>query len=572
MKDSFKEQRNKAFKKVAVMLVGAWLLVSVVFSMVVYNIELGNMVRDERQYEQGLLSVLSTQSGDYWGEFLKSIDAARVDDPFYSEGKGGYKGDMQIVASEEYKGGVIMDTDKSISVEFYGMCDSEYDTPVYGLIDYDDFVFSMTKWQQEDIVKYLKMSSPEEDKVYALVCTEFYWMEGGNYIKPKTVEIALRDPDNPWYTDYVLETYDLVPKETYLMGIYKMDIDHCNIIPSSFITEEFGNVNLIEDIDSSVIAFHKPEKIASEVGNYTLERVAPFTYVYTGLNTISLNRDKDGNSLDIRGEEPDEIYIRYAKRFNVFESAIGTIGAGVLVILLFFALVCFMTYLMFNNLMKAQVEAAEKRKELTSALAHDIKTPLFIISGYAQNLKENINTDKRDHYIDRIIERTKEVNLIVHQMLNLTKLDSPDLELIREDTNVEELLNDILTDYTNLPDNRTIKNTKKANCFVFADKYAFNRAIRNIIDNAVKYSDKQTVISIEYDERALSVSNVASGIIKAQVEHFTEVYYRASNSREKDGSGLGLAAVKSIADMHGFNLDVKLEGNILTVKIIFRHK
>ncbi len=568
MKDSFKEQRNKAFKKVAIMLIAAWVLVSVVFSVIVYNIELGNMVKDEREYEQRLLSVLSTQKGDYWGEFLQNIDHARIDAPFYSEDKGIYKGDMQIVASEEYKSGVIMDTDKSISVEFYGMCDSEYDTPVYGLIDYNDFVSSMTSWQYEDITKYLKMTSPEGGKVYTLVCTEFYWMEGGQYIKPKTVEIALHDPDNPWYTDDAWQIYDLFPKETYLMGVYKMDVDHCNVIPSEFITNEFGNTNLIEDIDSSVIALHSPDKIASEVGNYTLERVAPFTYVYTGLNTIIPSEDK----LSIRGKELDEIYIRYAKKFNVMESAIGTIGAGVLIILLFFSLVCFMTYLMFNNLMKAQAEAAEKRKELTSSLAHDIKTPLFIISGYAQNLKENINTDKRDHYIDRIIERTKEVNLIVHQMLNLTKLDSPELELMREDTDVEELLGDILTDYSSLPDNRTIKTVKKGNCFVFADKYAFNRAIRNIIDNAVKYSDKQTVIGIEYDERALSISNVASGITKAQVEHFTEAYYRANNSREKDGSGLGLAAVKSIADMHGFRLDVSLCDNILTVKIVFRHK
>lgn len=568
MKDSFKQQRNKAFRKVAIMLIAAWVLVSVVFSLIVYNIELGKIVKDEREYEKRLLSVLGTQGDDYWGEFLKNIDYARIDDSYYTKNGGKYKGDMQIVASEEYKSGVIIDTDKSISVKFYGMCDSEYDTPVYGLIYYNDFISSMTNWQYEDISRYLKMTSRDSNKVYTLVCTEFYWMEGGKYIKPKTIEIALRDPENPWYTDEVIATYDLFPKSTYMMGVYRMDIDHCNVIPSSFITDEFGNTNLIEDIDSSIVALHSPEKIASEVGNYTLERVSPFTYVYTGLNVITPSVDKPA----VRGEDTDEIYIRYAKRFNVMESAADTIVAGVLIILLFFALVCFMTYLMFNNLMKAQAEAAEKRKELTSSLAHDIKTPLFIISGYAQNLKENVNTDKRDHYIDRIIERTKEVNLIVHQMLNLSKLDSPDLELIREDTNVEELLNDILTDYRSLPDNRTIKTTKKANCFVFADKYAFNRAIRNIIENAVKYSDKQTVIGIEYDERALSISNVASGITKAQAERFTEAYYRASNSREKDGSGLGLAAVKSIADMHGFRLDVSLEGNILTVKIIFRHK
>lgn len=572
MKDSFKEQRNKAFKKVAIMLIAAWVLVSVAFSVIVYYIELGNMVKDEQEYEQRLLSVLSSHSDNYWGEFLKNIDAARIDDPFYSKDGTAYSSNMQIVASEEYKGGVIMDTDKSISVEFYGMCDSEYDTPVNALIDYNDFIASMTNWQYEDITKYLKMTSHEGGKVYTLVCTEFYWMEGGKYIKPKTVEIALHDPENPWYTDDAWQRYELFPKETYLMGVYKMDVDHCNIIPSEFITNEFGNTNLIEEVDTAVVALHSPEKIASEVGNYTLERVAPFTYVYTGLNTIDRTDEKGGNSLSVSGEESDVIYIRYAKKFNVMESAIGTIGAGVLVILLFFALVCFMTYIMFNNLMKAQAEAAEKRKELTSSLAHDIKTPLFIISGYAQNLKENINTDKRDHYIDRIIERTKEVNLIVHQMLNLTKLDSPELELIREDTDVEELLGDILTDYSSLPDNRTIRTSKKGNCFVFADKYAFNRAIRNIIDNAVKYSDKQTVINIEYDERALSISNVASGITKAQVEHLTEAYYRANNSREKDGSGLGLAAVKSIADMHGFKLEVSLCDNILTVKIVFRHK
>lgn len=573
MKEGFAEQKNKAFKRVAILLLAAWIAVSVVYSVVVYFIEFRNIVNNERVYEQKLLSVLNKQDEDYWAKFFKSIDGARQETALYTDGDGEneYDTNMQIVVSEKYKSGVIMDTGESISVVFSGRLDGEEDIYVEGLLNYDDFLESMTVEQYDEIVRFLGSVPYEEGKVYSLVCTEFYASRYG--IRPKTVEIAARDPQNNWYmSGDVLKTYDLDVEYEADRKLFKMDNDHCNLIPTSFLLNRFGTNDLIEDIDEAVIAYHSPEKIAAEINNYAVECVGPFTYVYSNLNTILVQSEAENESKDTSDYGYQEIYIRYAKRFNVFAEAIDTIGIGLVIILIFFMCVCFLTFVMLNKVIEAEVEAAQKRRELTNSLAHDIKTPLFIISGYAENLRENINTDKREHYADRIIERTKEVNLIVHQILNLAKLDSPYCELVREDTDMGELVNDILTDYTNLPDNRSIKVNKKANCLVFVDKYAINRAIRNIIENAVKYSDKQTVINIEYDERALSISNVASGITDENVKHFTEAYYRADNSQNKEGSGLGLSAVKSITDMHGFNLDVRLYDNILTVRIVFRHR
>lgn len=588
MKKSKKIKKN-SFVKVGLFLLAAWLVVSAVFSVFAYYIEFNKTVDYERMCEQQLLKMLNRQDEDYIQQFM--ID-------FYSNWESDYSlagalfdtEGINLTVSDSYIEEDFFESEENLLISFYGRSGSEYDFKINGYINSDNFLNSMTSNQYREIIDYLIAPPNENSKSYKLVCTEFYY--GVEGIRPKTVEIALLDENDSWYKkDNVVKTYELNPKLTGNVNdnnryyhwddnassdevsferngyvyIFSMDVDHINIFPADFILYNFRDISQEKPVSSTISNFE--DEIEEELGTYKVEHVAPFTYVYKSLNVVSV---VNGSNFEyVFGHD---LFVRYEKQFNVLHAAIDTIGIGVAIIFVFSLLICVITVVMLNKVLRTQEEAAQKRRDLTNSLAHDIKTPLFIISGYAQSLKENLNTDKKDYYADRIIQRTKEVNLMVHQILSLAKLDTPYYTLEREDTDLTQVLDDILADYPNLPDNRSFRIEKKANCIIYADKYSINRAIRNIIENAIKYSDIQTVIGIEYDERAVSISNVASGISQESVNRFTEAYYRGDKSIGTEGSGLGLSAVKNIVDMHGYKLDVSLENNILTVKIIFRQR
>ena len=80
------------------------------------------------------------------------------------------------------------------------------------------------------------------------------------------------------------------------------------------------------------------------------------------------------------------------------EGCIGSILTATGILFMFFLIIGVVLTVMMWRTLKMQIVEEQKRRDMTNALAHDIKTPLFILSGYAGNLKENVQTDKREHY------------------------------------------------------------------------------------------------------------------------------------------------------------------------------
>ena len=209
---------------------------------------------------------------------------------------------------------------------------------------------------------------------------------------------------------------------------------------------------------------------------------------------------------------------------------------------------------------------------MTGALAHDIKTPLFVISGYAYSLKEDIDSSERDEYLDNIIEQTERINSLVHNMLNLSKLDSYSITLNRSDFDLSELTAETLRDYTSLPGGRKITLTHSGSNEINADKELINTVVRNLTDNAVKYSMPDSEIKIDVTDRTLRVSNPSEELSRSELKQIWQPYVRKDKSRSKKGNGLGLSIVKSILDLHGAKYDAQMKGGEFVCTIIFREK
>ncbi len=93
--------------------------------------------------------------------------------------------------------------------------------------------------------------------------------------------------------------------------------------------------------------------------------------------------------------------------------------------------------------------------EKSDALAHDLKTPLSIISGYAQNLQEDVHTEKREHYVGNIQKNVERMDKIIHQMLDMSKLESNSFKIELVEVSLSEISSKIINRYKSICDEKS---------------------------------------------------------------------------------------------------------------------
>ena len=584
---------------VTAIMFSLWLIISSVFCVITINKTKNNMCNLAEKSFNTLVERIDTNAATSYNYLNQYIFITKCNlDYIYPDDQsteitcgadGSYDSDIQIVAyipssKEDF---LIMDTDKSIHITFFSETSDAFskDTDktessgipavISGLIDYDSFKKSMSDEQYESISKYLHSKKDTNNNYYELRCTEYYYDEKAEKIIPKTVEISITKENQSWdVIDKTIETYELNPENASDLPIGVASNIHKNVIPGQFVLGTFSSGGLIKEPYSADIYYE------SNVQNRLTDKL--FTYVYYDSDTITLNSpDINGqyftgyshylDSVDDTDKTSIPINFIFAKRINVIQESKNALIIGISLITLILFIIGTILSVMLWEITKTQIEEDQKRIEITNALAHDIKTPLFIISGYAQNIKENTNPEKCEHYIDRIIERTNEVNSLVHKMLDFSRLSSFDHTLNLENVNVAKLVKKEFADLEALPKDKAISLDLDTNCEITADEVMLSRAITYLIDNAVKYSDNGSEIKVSLKDQALSISNKCSTITNADLKHLTEPYYRVEKNRESKGNGLGLSIVKSITDMHNFKLDINLVSDTITFSIVF-HK
>lgn len=592
-----KKQKRKLIWRIGIVLFCVWLILSSVYSAVVLNIKEDEFVSEASKNCTNLYQTLTDiHSTDYEYTIYRYIDLARLANYYnyqntdtginkgYKNGLYYYNSNVRITAEiQDDKGSTSFDTNDSTILSF-AYLDEYYETRRYedGFLYYEDFISSMTPEQYEEIKDYLRIKPDKNGNYYELLCTEYYFNEDNKVFIPKTIEIVLSNENNTWYAqDTVIKTYPLTTANTESCVLRQLARDARNVIPDQFVTGDF-----ISDIntDSTDVSDNDYDGVSGPMSDVQVE--FPFLYTYSGICSTDgyylvttepavttegyiISTEEYTNS---QGFESVGVFleINYTEQLNILIDSAPLLLAGYGVIFLFLLVIGIILVLSLWTIIKTQAVEEQKRREVTNALAHDIKTPLFIIEGYAQSLRENLHTDKREHYADRIIQRTGECNRLVHQMLSFSSLDAPDFSLATEEVEVEALLREVIADFSQLSDTSRIQLEAEKLCTISADRELLRRALTNLVDNALRYSDKDTEIQITLTDKELRISNACSHITEEDVKHMTEPFYRAEKNRSTEGSGLGLAMVESVAKHHGFTLFANLSDNTLTLTIIFK--
>ncbi len=553
MEAKLKKQKKRLLLRVVLILFAVWISVSAAFCTIllyseknkVQNNELANLSYEEQQISE------ATHSYNYYEYVYNSLT-----DFLYFNNSTKRNWNAQVILIDTESQETVVNTDKKIIVNYGFKARADAPSSTYCFLDYDTVRNSLNIEQREMITKWLK-TKRDDEKSYELICTEFQiWYEN---IIPLELQIVLTGNEKSWFiSDEVIETISLEKNIISDEDVYVCNEMQRNIIPKDFFLSELGTNDLIS-------------LLTPEQQNSTAEmvRISMFEYVFYTSDYISYYDEFYNNDFTGLNESPILLIIKYAKKIDMWEICKTKLAVGVSLIFVFFLIIALIMYFMIWKMIKTQALQEQNRIDLTNALAHDIKTPLFVISGYAYSLKENIDEEERDTYLEKIIEQTDRINDMVHKMLDLSKLSSYNMTLNRTDFNLSELVKEILDDYTVLPDGKVILEKFSGECTVNADKDLIRTALQNLIDNAVNYSLPETEINIEIIDKTVKVSNQSEPLTKADLKQIWHPYVRKDKSRHKKGNGLGLSIVKSIFDLHGVKCELNMKDTTFICSVLF---
>ena len=223
---------------------------------------------------------------------------------------------------------------------------------------------------------------------------------------------------------------------------------------------------------------------------------------------------------------------------------------------------------------KALWESLEQRKLLNASVSHDLRTPITVLKGYLDYLEKNIPQDKltEDMLLDTVSSMQGAVNrleLYVKSVRDIEKIEN--IEIEKRSENVKLLLNELRSNVRQLAgDKEIIISNDIAVDKIQIDKGVFFRILENLLQNALRYAEKQVSINLSHkkDFLILTVKDDGKGFSAADLEKATTVFY--SNDKEKQHFGIGLSVCKILCEKHGGLLYVgnqKEKGACVTAKL-----
>ena len=211
------------------------------------------------------------------------------------------------------------------------------------------------------------------------------------------------------------------------------------------------------------------------------------------------------------------------------------------------------------------------RRELMANVSHDLKTPLTMIKAYAELIRDvtHNNEEKMNKNLNTIIEEADRLNILVNDILELSKMKSNSTPLEIEEFDLNELIKKIISRYDIFieKENYNIEYKEQKELIIKADKKRMEQVIYNLINNAINYTgdDKKVFIKVKQDKYKIRVEikDTGKGIEKKDLEYIWDKYYKVDKThrRVQVGSAIGLSIVKNILISHKFEYGVESKIN-----------
>lgn len=221
----------------------------------------------------------------------------------------------------------------------------------------------------------------------------------------------------------------------------------------------------------------------------------------------------------------------------------------------------------FNEMADTIVDNIDKitsvdllRRELVANVSHDLRTPLAILKGYIETLqikKDSLTESEKEEYLQITHNNIDKLSNLINQLFEYSKLEAEQITPIKEPFSLTELSYDLIAKFKVIAETKEIKlslDCPKENCLVFADVSLVERALQNLLENAIKYTGQNGIVTLslkKFDKQIeINISDNGTGIEEKEQPFIFDRYKQIKTKTSKQGYGLGLAIVKKIMDLH----------------------
>jgi two-component system phosphate regulon sensor histidine kinase PhoR len=305
--------------------------------------------------------------------------------------------------------------------------------------------------------------------------------------------------------------------------------------------------NLVESIDQALAIINPDCSISFANQNYK-------NIILDNSHSVSFKDERISEQIKSAFENKSNSSIEIEIDNKAYISTVKVLGSGNQIL-----------HLLYDISMLKKVENI--KKDFVANVSHELRTPLTAIKGYIETLEEEVPSEQL-RYVETIKKNTERIIHIVDDLLTLMSLEDASSKLIVGEVDLNELINQIIPTFKHKLEEKNLK--IEVICEpdfpkIYADAFRLEQVFINLVDNAIKYSEKGT-IRIELSRKdedtvKIIVSDEGIGIPLEHQDRIFERFYTVdkSHSRRQGGTGLGLSIVKHIILLHDGNIQVSSE-------------
>ncbi len=209
------------------------------------------------------------------------------------------------------------------------------------------------------------------------------------------------------------------------------------------------------------------------------------------------------------------------------------------------------------------------RRELVANISHDLRSPLSSIQGYLETIQlkgHKISKEEYEKYFNIVLKNTQKLNRLIGDLFELSKLDAEDVKPELEYVSMAELVQDLVLQFKPIAEEKNIHLEagfpKEPSALVYADLGLMERALSNLIDNAIKHTEPGGSVSIvsakDGKDVVVEIKDSGKGIPEKDIPHVFDRFYQVDKSRSSgSGAGLGLSIAQKILQLHGAKVSVE---------------
>lgn len=253
--------------------------------------------------------------------------------------------------------------------------------------------------------------------------------------------------------------------------------------------------------------------------------------------------------------------VTYSYTMDPLKKAVSQLWAVYISLIIFYILAAVILYTVIHFIFEKQDQMDWSQKMLTRAIAHELKTPISIIQGYCEGLRVQEDRERQKEYVQTITQETKEMDRLVLDMLELSRLETSGYQMEPEEISLGELVHAVIRQYETAYEEKQVNVVleEPEEILFMGDLSCMHKVVSNLVSNAIKHAPENGTVKVTIEKKKekvyFRVFNNGPEIEEEQRKRIWDGYHRVQkeNKGKIRSTGLGLTIVKYMLDMHGFS-------------------